>query len=144
MLRLSRFCSLAGAAAILCGCANQPAAPTAPAAPAPVSADQAGLKEGIALFESGQFAEAIKRLSAPDVAAGPKATQLAALKYTAFSYCVTNRAVQCRQQFDKAFRLDPAFDLGPAEHGHPLWDPVFVRAQKASAAHGAQPKKKAG
>jgi hypothetical protein len=53
-----------------------------------------------------------------------------ALKYTAFSYCVTSRPAQCRQAFDKALKLDPAFELAPGEYGHPLWGPVFAKAKK--------------
>jgi Flp pilus assembly protein TadD len=98
------------------------------AAPAPSST---GLKEGIALYNNGDYNGAIKRLGAADVAAGPKTTQLEALKYTAFSYCVTSRQTLCRQQFEKALKLDASFDLEPGEHGHPLWGPVFVKAKKS-------------
>jgi len=94
------------------------------------SSEQAGLKDGIELYNKGAFNDAIKRLGAPDVAGGAKATQLQALKFTAFSYCVTMRQTLCRQSFEKAFKLDPAFDLAPGEHGHPLWGPVYARAKK--------------
>jgi hypothetical protein len=113
---------------------NPPAAnlPPAPPAPAPVAnADQLALKEGTALYNNGEYNKAIARLSAPEIAGGSKATQLAALKYLAFSYCVSSRQVLCRQSFEKAFKLDPAFDLAPGEHGHPLWGPAFKRAKKA-------------
>ena len=75
--------------------------------------------------------DAIKRLGSTDVTGGSKATQLTALKYTALSYCLTSRQTLCRQQFEKAFKLDPAFDLQPGEHGHPLWAPQFEKARKA-------------
>jgi hypothetical protein len=48
----------------------------------------------------------------------------------AFSYCVTSRQTLCRQQFEKALKIDPAFDLAPGEKGHPLWGAVFDRAKK--------------
>ena len=134
-------------AAMLTGCASTPfggaaktpashtrtdstAAPAVAAttAPAPV---QSGLKEGIALYNNGDYNDAIKRLGAADVTGGSKATQLEALKYTAFSYCVTSRQTLCRQQFEKALKLDPSFDLEPGEHGHPLWGPVFIKAKKS-------------
>ena len=99
-------------------------------APPAANADQVALKEGIAAYNNGEYATAIKRLSSPDIASGSKATQLSALKYLAFSYCLTNRATLCRQQFEKALKLDPAFDLAPGEQGHPLWGPVFTRAKK--------------
>ncbi|WP_229448052.1 TssQ family T6SS-associated lipoprotein [Massilia sp. CF038] len=122
----------------------QPAAPKpAPARPAPPpvvtpppppapTADEVALREGIAMYNKGQYNEAIKRLGSADIAGGAKANQVAAAKYTAFSYCVTARQILCRQQFDKAFKLDPAFDLLPGEHGHPLWGPAFTRAKKAN------------
>jgi hypothetical protein len=136
-------------AALLTGCATTPfggtaktpaaghtrvdsaapgAAPTTAPAPAPALS---ALKEGIALYNNGDYNDAIKRLGAADVTGGSKATQLEALKYTAFSYCVTSRQTLCRQQFEKALKLDPAFDLEPGEHGHPLWGPVFIKAKKS-------------
>lgn len=94
--------------------------------------EPAGLREGIRLYNDGDFDGAIKRLSARDVSNAPLPSRIAALKYIAFSYCVTSRPAQCRQSFDKALRLDPSFDLGPGEQGHPLWGPVFVKAKLAS------------
>jgi hypothetical protein len=103
---------------------------TGAAASAPLPA---GLADGIALYGKGDDNGAIRRLSQPDVAgpAAPRPTQLAALKYSAFSYCLTSRQTMCRQQFDKALKLDPTFDLEAGEHGHPLWEPVFAKAKKS-------------
>jgi Flp pilus assembly protein TadD len=124
---------LAGCAQMPFGGAAKPAATarTEAASSAPAAQAQAGLKEGIALYNDGNYNDAIKRLGLADVTAGPKATQLEALKYTAFSYCLTSRQALCRQQFEKALKLDASFDLEPGEHGHPLWGPVFVRAKKS-------------
>lgn len=122
-------------AAALAGCAGtQVTAPPAPATaqPAAPGADQVALKEGIDLYNNGDFNGAIKRLGAAEIAAGgSKARQLDALKYQAFSYCVTSRKTLCGKQFEKALKLDPGFDLAPGEHGHPLWGPVFTRLKKA-------------
>jgi hypothetical protein len=93
----------------------------------------AGLRDGIRMYAEGDYNGAIRRLSARDVASGTVATRVTALKYTAFSYCVTSRPAQCRQAFDRALRLDPNFDLAPGEHGHPLWGPVFTRAKQSIA-----------
>lgn len=98
----------------------------APVAPMPLSA----LDDGIALYDKGDYNGAIKKLATANVPAAPKATQLAALKYTAFSYCLTNRQTLCRQQFEKALKIDAAFDLEPGEKGHPLWGPVFAKVKK--------------
>ena len=113
----------------------------APARPAPAPErerddspkEASGLREGIRMYNEGDFDGAIRRLSARDVNNSPLSTRLAALKYTAFSYCVTSRPGPCRQSFDKALRLDPSFDLAPGEHGHPLWGPVFTKAKQAAA-----------
>lgn len=96
--------------------------------------ETAALQEGIRLYNDGDYNGAIRRLSARDVSNAALATRLSALKYTAFSYCLTARPVLCRQSFDKALRLDPAFDLAPGENGHPLWGPVFTKAKQTVAA----------
>jgi hypothetical protein len=103
------------------------------AAPAPAK-DADPLAEGIKLYNEGDFNGAIRRLSVRELNSGPLPARLTALKYTAFSYCVTACPAQCRQAFDKALRLDPAFDLAPGEQGHPLWGPVFTRAKQSVAA----------
>ena len=118
---------------------QQHAAPAAPApAPAPAvnpvqtaQAAQAALRDGIEAYNNGDYNTAIRKLGAPDIARSSKANQLSAIKYTAFSYCVSGRSRQCRQQFDKALRIDPAFELDTGEDGHPLWGPVFAQAKKA-------------
>lgn len=157
---LTRALPIAGLAVLLAGCADNPIFDKTPArngnhpkavavmgreaSPPPkpkersrddaavTASRDAGLREGIRMYDEGDFNGAIKRLSARDLSNGPPATRLAALKYTAFSYCVTSRPAQCRQSFDKALRLDPDFDLAPGEHGHPLWGPVFTQAKQAA------------
>ena len=158
--RLSALASLLGAV-LLAGCAQTPTAPvsgkTPPAptvradavaplqhgaasVPAPVpaasavqvaQAAQVALRDGIEAYNNGDYNAAIRKLGAPDIARSSKANQLSAIKYTAFSYCVSGRTRQCRQQFDKALRIDPAFELDTGEDGHPLWGPVFAQARKA-------------
>lgn len=104
-------------------------APAPSPAPAPTQGDTQALREGIRLYENGDFNAAIRRLSSPEIASGPVRMRVTALKYTAFSYCVTNRAAQCQQAFEKALKLDPQFELAPGERGHPLWAPVFAKAK---------------
>lgn len=108
--------------------APTPAPTAAPAAP-PATGDAQALREGIRLYENGDYNAAIRRLSSPEVANGPLRMRLTALKYMAFSYCVTNRAAQCQQAFEKALKLDPNFELAPGERGHPMWAPVFAKAK---------------
>lgn len=92
--------------------------------------DDVALREGIAMYHDGNFKGAIKRLTSNDLNRGSVRNRVSALKYTAFSYCVTGRPVQCRQAFERALRLDGSFDLGPGEHGHPLWGPQFAKARQ--------------
>ncbi|MEJ7808309.1 MAG: TssQ family T6SS-associated lipoprotein [Telluria sp.] len=108
-----------------------PGTPGNPIAPGSGAADTGALKDGIDLYNKGSYNEAIKRLNAPELANASKADRVQALKYSAFSYCVTSRQTLCRQQFEKAFKLDAAFNLQPGEHGHPLWTPQFEKAKKA-------------
>ena len=92
---------------------------------------EAALQDGITAYNEGDYNGAIKKLSAAEIWTGSKQGQLAALKYMAFSYCVTSRQSLCKAQFEKAFKLDPKFDLAPGEKGHPLWGPAFERAKKS-------------
>lgn len=89
----------------------------------------ATLREGIRLYDSGDFNGAIAKLGAPEIQTANATTRITALKYTAFSYCVTQRPVPCRQAFDKALKIDARFDLAPGEQGHPMWGPVFDKAR---------------
>lgn len=112
------------------GAATAAGAAAAPEQPAQPSA----LADGIALYNKGSYSAAVKRLAnAPEIWSADVATQTEALKYMAFSYCVTARKKLCRQQFDKALKLDAGFDLAAGEKGHPLWGPVFNQAKKAAA-----------
>jgi len=93
--------------------------------------EQVALREGIRLYNEGDFNGAIKRLNSSDIRSGaPLRTRTTALKYTAFSYCVTSRPKQCQQAFEKALKIDPEFSLEPGEEGHPLWGPAFERAKR--------------
>jgi hypothetical protein len=134
---LNRTVSLLGyalAAALLAGCAQLPffgnSGAGARRADGTSNRAPAALREGIGLYNDGDFNGAIRRLSSNDIANASVGTRVTALKYTAFSYCVTSRPVQCRQAFEKALRLDPSFELAPGEHGHPQWGPVFAKAKK--------------
>jgi hypothetical protein len=131
---LQRTVSLLAAAALLAGCAQLPFfgnhSAGARRGDSASSRAPSALREGIGLYNEGDFNGAIRRLSSNEIANSPVGTRVTALKYTAFSYCVTSRPAQCRQAFEKALRLDPSFDLEPGEHGHPQWGPVFAKAKK--------------
>lgn len=113
---------------LLAGCATKEP-PPAPPAPKPeqVRAQQA-LKEGVRLYQGGHYYMAEQQFLTPDIWGGDEQIQVESLKYLAFSYCVTQRPIQCRFAFERAINIDPAFRLDSAEQGHPLWGPVFTAA----------------
>jgi hypothetical protein len=95
------------------------------------------LTEGIRLYEVGNFDGAIATLDEPAIQAAPDAMRVEALKYTAFSYCVTEHYAQCRHAFDLSLDIDAGFALRNSERGHPMWGPVFAAAKAASEQHHA-------
>jgi hypothetical protein len=102
-----------------------------PRADAQPGRDQAALRDGIRLYNEGDFNGAIKRLNSTDIRSNsPLRVRVEAQKYLAFSYCVTSRPKQCEQAFEKALKLDPEFTLESGEQGHPLWGPAFERARR--------------
>ena len=142
---------LAGAiavAAALAACAPMP-----PEAPKPVAPQitedtlrvraREQLATGIKLYEAGDFDGAMKNLQASlDHGLLEKADQGRARKYLAFIHCVGTREAQCAAEFRRAFEIDPAFALTPAEDGHPIWGPVYrtVRATLIAEREAAQGK----
>jgi Tfp pilus assembly protein PilF len=112
-----------------------PAEPSAEekAAMAREAAGRRHVELGVAHFEAGNYPEAEHMLLTPEVWQAGVAQQLRALKFLAFTYCVSERPLQCSQSFERAFQLDPNFDLEPAERGHPLWGRAFSAVQSAQA-----------
>lgn len=110
------------------------APPPAPVVRVPTPSERA-LTDSVALYDAGDFNGAIKMLLGAKVIwedatiPGGLANKVAAHKYLAFSYCVTNRRTLCRQQFIEAIKIDSAFQLEPAEKTHPIWGPEFDRAK---------------
>jgi hypothetical protein len=130
----------------------EPPPPTPPPPPPPppvVSASARALASGVNLYDTGDFNGAIKRLTAAkeiwddSASADAVANKVAANKYLAFSYCVTNRRTQCRRHFVDALKLDPDFALEATEKTHPVWGPEFERAKKQATASSAPTKRAA-
>ena len=114
---------------------SPPPAPPKPVPP-PKSAAEIALDAGLAAYDAGDYNGAIRTLQgARDIWSGPDvAIKVRAHKAMAFSYCVTGRRTQCRQQFTEALKLDPAFALEPAEKTHPIWGAEYDAAKRALAA----------
>jgi hypothetical protein len=87
------------------------------------------LLAGIQAYEDGKYREASKILRTALPRLG-QADQVRAHKYLAFIDCTSGRTTQCRKEFAKALKIDPAFELEPAEAGHPAWGPVFRSVKK--------------
>lgn len=91
------------------------------------SKGEADLKAGIRSYENGNYNESLKQLQSALDQGLTRSGQLQAHKHLAFIHCASGRQGPCRNEFRKALTIDPAFDLTPAEAGHPLWGPVFAR-----------------
>lgn len=108
---------------------------TRAAEPPALDKAQQELAAGIASYENGSYKVAARQLQKA-LALGLKERddQARAHKYQAFMHCVGGRRKQCRDEFQKAFEADPAFDLTPAEAGHPTWGPVFREVRNKARA----------
>ena len=88
------------------------------------------LQQGIRNYDDGRLPQASANFQSALEAGLNQGDQVKAHKYLAFIHCVSGRDRQCRAHFRSALELDPAFELAPAEAGHPTWGPVF-RSVKA-------------
>ena len=95
-----------------------------------LSPGEKSMLSGMKAYDDADYNNAIKVLQDALRETLSDADQIKAHKFIAFSYCLTNRMMQCRAEFEPIFKLDANFDLEPAEAGHPSWGPSF-RAVKA-------------
>ena len=98
-----------------------------------LSAGEKLLAEAMTLYDAAEFAKAIKLYQDAIKAMLSTDEEIKARKFSAFSYCLTNRVTLCRAEFEKVLVLKPDFDLETAEAGHPSWGPSF-RAVKSRMA----------
>jgi len=111
--------------------------PHAPRTPA-----EQRLAEGMAKYDAGDFTGALKLLQeALKEGLTDKPDRIKAHKNSAFSLCLLHRITACRNEFLKIFEIDPAFDLAPAEAGHPSWARTFVRAKQLAKEREEKEKK---
>ncbi len=102
----------------------------APPPPKPPTAGEKLITEGMTAYDAADYNKTVKSFTDALKETLSANDQIRARKFTAFSYCLTNRMTLCRQEFDKILMQKADFDLLPAEAGHPSWGPSF-RAAKA-------------
>lgn len=84
------------------------------------------LSAGIKYYDAGNYGDAAVRLrEALRKGLDSTSDRVKAHKYLAFSYCLTDQRKRCSGEFREVLKIDPDFDLPPAEAGHPIWGPVF-------------------
>jgi tetratricopeptide (TPR) repeat protein len=99
--------------------------------------------DGMVKYGAGDY-EAAQKLLEAALKEGLKDRndQVRAQKHVAFSLCLRERFRECRAAFVKIYDIDPAFDLTPAEAGHPSWTRTFAgakaQAKKAIADRAAK------
>ncbi len=133
-MKLFRWLIVAAAVLLVTGCASQTAREIGIDKLAPRKAEQT-LNTGIRQYEDGNLSTAQKSLQeALHLGLTFNSDQVAAHKYLAFIYCSSNQEKQCRDEFRRAFEIDPGFKLEATEIGHPVWGPIYngVRAELAS------------
>jgi tetratricopeptide (TPR) repeat protein len=116
------------------------AAAAAAPKPAPRSGAEGVLDDGLAKYAAGNFEAAQKQLAAAyKQGLASRQDQVTALKHSAFSLCLLEKKVACRNEFVKIFAIDANFDLAPAEAGHPSWSKTFAEAKKRAQKPAAKP-----
>ena len=88
------------------------------------------LADGMVKYGAGDYEASLKLLEASlKEGLADKADRIRAQKHVAFSLCLKERFRDCRAAFVKIYDIDPAFDLTPAEAGHPSWTRTFAAAK---------------
>lgn len=121
------------------GCASQTARDIGFDKLAVRKAEQA-LSNGIHQYEDGDLKAAQKNLNdALALGLTFNSDKATAYKYLAFIYCSTGMERQCKDEFRRAFEIDPGFKLEPTEMGHPLWGPVYNSVKHEMAGRTRKP-----
>ena len=116
-------------AACLSGCGTPAPAPVGLLDVTSRPAERA-LQTGIRAYDDAQYPEAEKQLNQSlQLGLVSPRDKGAAHKTLAFIYCTSNRVVECEAEFRAAKKADPTFVLSKSEQGHPLWGPIYKRAQ---------------
>lgn len=134
-----RIVVLAALIPVLSGCATQPMRDLR--AMFKPSKGYYALHLGIQQFEDGAYADGAHHLQLALDMGLNESERTEAHKYLAFTDCVTGREAACREEFRRALASDPAFMLGDAERGHPVWGPVFASVKAGGVGKSAEPER---
>jgi hypothetical protein len=130
--RLSLILSSTALVALLTACASKT---TAPEAPLYTPSEELLLEKISTLFHDGDYRAVIKKVKEmPEATLGGMSFRTDALKYKAFSECVSKQPRNCRNTFRQLLGFNPSFDLTPAESNHPQWGKVFAEEKARSDA----------
>ena len=96
----------------------------------PLAKAEQMLADGMVKYDAGDYDASLKLLEgALKEGLKEKNDQVRAMKHVAFSLCLKEKIRDCRAAFVKIYDVDPAFDLSPAEAGHPSWTKTFAAAK---------------
>ena len=97
-------------------------------------AEQVLLDSYKADYDSGEYRPLIKKIKAtPELKNGSAAFREEALKYQAFSECISKMPRSCRATFRTLFSENPNFALSVAEENHPAWKATYAAERNRAA-----------
>jgi tetratricopeptide (TPR) repeat protein len=106
----------------------------------PLAKAEQMLSDGLVKYDAGEFPAARTLLEAAlKEGLSTREDKVRAMKTIAFTLCLENKFRECRSEFIRIYDVDPAFDLSPAEAGHPSWTHTFAAAK--TQAHKAMHEK---
>lgn len=100
-------------------------------APKPPTQAERIFSEGMVAYDAGNYAKAIQLFTDAQKETLSLTDRVKTYKQTAFSYCVLKKRSLCGAEFTKILKLQPSFELSPAEAGHPSWGTTFRATQTA-------------
>ncbi len=115
--------------ALLSACSSTPDEPINPYTPA----EEILLQKIEADFHKGEYRTVINKVKqTPETYLGGLSFRSGALKYKAFSECVSRQQTNCRKTFRQLLEINPDFNLKESEANHPQWGKVFTAEKKRS------------
>lgn len=82
-------------------------------------------------FHLGEYGKVIREVARSQQLPAASPEQYSeALKLQAFSFCIQKYTFLCQDRFSQARKLNPGFELSPAEIGHPEWGPAYQASLK--------------